>query len=78
MVNIPRFISEEILKQKDDEDYFFFNEKLFPSDILNRLFEFLKSDKSIIDIKRNVFDGKEILTYLIVKQISTRNYYKFN
>lgn len=50
------------------KNYLYFNESLIPENYLDIFFKKLGTIQDIVEIKRNIFDGKQIVTYIIVKE----------
>lgn len=66
--NLPTFNGENTKKNNDNSEYLYFDESLIPSNKLDVLIKYLHTVKEITDIKRNVFNGEGILTYIFVKK----------
>lgn len=58
------------------EDYLYFSESMLPDETLNLLLKFLKTHHDVEEIKRNIFDGKQIATHIIIKRNSYINVIK--
>lgn len=50
------------------ENYLYFNEKMIPDAVKQLLMKYLKMMDEVIEIKRNIYDGKQIATYLIIQK----------
>lgn len=84
-----RTIIENIFKKYDIEPYIppfvelppfdnflYFNEEMIPDDVKPLFMKYLKSMREVYDLKRKIFDGRQIATYLIIKENSEKTLFK--